>query len=98
MQDEAAIREEIQETTGVSSRGFLIPKRDVREDVLGMLSAGNQRGRTPSGDDGEDVRNSRCGCCCLDGGSSVSSAVHATEALRRISGSTCDFEVHRRCG
>ncbi|CAM9730787.1 unnamed protein product, partial [Hapterophycus canaliculatus] len=44
MREEAAIREEIQERTGVSSRGFLIPKREVREEVLGMLSAGNQRG------------------------------------------------------
>ncbi|CAN0361621.1 unnamed protein product [Ectocarpus sp. 8 AP-2014] len=44
MLEDAAIREEIQERTGVSSRGFLIPKKEVREEVLGMLSAGNQPG------------------------------------------------------
>lgn len=44
MHEEALIREEIQELTGVSSRGFLIPKKEVREEVLGMLSAGNQSG------------------------------------------------------
>lgn len=48
MQEEAIIREEIQERTGISSRGFLIPKKEVREEVLGMLSAGNQRGTTTS--------------------------------------------------
>lgn len=54
MHEEAAIREEIQERTGVSSRGFSIPKREVREEVLGMLSAGNQRGsRVGGGKDGE---------------------------------------------
>lgn len=46
MLEDAAIREEIQERTGVSSRGFLIPKKEVREEVLGMLSAGNQPGNT----------------------------------------------------
>lgn len=54
MHEEAAIREKIQERTGVSSRGFLIPKREVRDEVLGMLSAGNQRGSMTSGEDSED--------------------------------------------
>lgn len=52
MHEEAAIREEIQERTGVSSRGFLIPKREVREEVLGMLSAGNQPGAATVGEGG----------------------------------------------
>lgn len=43
MLEEARVREEIQERTGVSSRGFLVPQREVREEVQGMLSAGNQR-------------------------------------------------------
>lgn len=43
MHEEARVRDEIQERTGVSSRGFLIPQKKVREEVLGMLSAGNQR-------------------------------------------------------
>lgn len=42
MNEDARIREEIQERTGVSSRGFLIPQRKLREEVLGKLSAGNQ--------------------------------------------------------
>ncbi|CAN0119878.1 unnamed protein product, partial [Ectocarpus fasciculatus] len=46
MLEDAAVREEIQERTGVSSRGFLIPKKEVREEVLGMLGAGNQPGIT----------------------------------------------------
>ncbi|CAM9948183.1 unnamed protein product [Scytosiphon promiscuus] len=57
MRKEAAIREEIQERTGVSSRGFLIPKREVREEVLGMLSAGNQR--EAAEDDKVDRRKGR---------------------------------------
>lgn len=62
MREEAAIREEIQERTGVSSRGFLIPKREVREEVLGKLSAGNQRGVAE--DDKADGREvSRMSCC-----------------------------------
>lgn len=61
MHEEAAIREEIQERTGVSSRGFLIPKREVREEVLGMLSAGNQHGSRSRGNDdkGEVKRQPR---------------------------------------
>lgn len=43
MDEEAKLREEIEESTGVSSRGFLIPKREIREKVQGMLSSGNQR-------------------------------------------------------
>eukprot|EP00752_Nemacystus_decipiens_P003078 g2852.t1 len=54
MHEEAAIREMIQERTGVGSRGFLIPKREVREEVLGMLSAGNQRGSIEGLEDSED--------------------------------------------
>lgn len=59
MHEEAAIRDEIQERTGVSSRGFLIPKKEVREEVLGLLSAGNQRGAeaATSGGDGEGEVN-----------------------------------------
>ena len=43
MHEEAKFREEIQERTGISSRGFLIPNRKVREEVQGILSAGNRR-------------------------------------------------------
>lgn len=43
MHEEARVREEIQERTGVSSRGFLIPHKKIRQEVQGMLSAGNQR-------------------------------------------------------
>lgn len=55
MLEDAAIREEIQERTGVSSRGFLIPKKEVREEVLGMLSAGNQPGITGGEGGGGEV-------------------------------------------
>eukprot|EP00903_Cladosiphon_okamuranus_P016571 g15288.t1 len=56
MLEEAAMREEIQERTGVSSRGFLIPKKEVREEVMGMLSAGNQRGGLTGGEDDQGER------------------------------------------
>lgn len=39
---EARIREEIEERTGISTRGYLIPQREIRENVQGMLSSGNQ--------------------------------------------------------
>lgn len=76
MLEEAAIREEIQERTGVSSRGFLIPKREVREKVLGMLSAGNQRGSMTGGkaDEGEVRRTHALNLDtqgCLDGCRSI---------------------------
>lgn len=51
MNEEAKLREEIQERTGVSSRGFLIPQRKIREEVQGMLSAGNQRAILAERDD-----------------------------------------------
>lgn len=53
MDEEAKLREEIQERTGVSSRGFLIPQRKIREEVQGMLSAGNQRAILAERDDVE---------------------------------------------
>lgn len=77
MYEEAAIREEIQERTGVSSRGFLIPKKEVRDEVLSKLSAGNQRGIATSGKDGQaEVRRDDAalnldGCSCLDGCRSI---------------------------
>jgi len=66
MYEEAAIREEIQERTGVSSRGFLIPKREVREEVLGMLSAGNQPGAATGGEDVEKEVWQRNACPVFD--------------------------------
>lgn len=42
MIEEAKIREEIEERTGVSSRGFLVPPKNVRQEVQGMLSKGSQ--------------------------------------------------------
>ncbi|CAB1100479.1 unnamed protein product [Ectocarpus sp. CCAP 1310/34] len=60
MLEDASIREEIQERTGVSSRGFLIPKKEVRDEVLGMLSAGNQPGNAGGkGGAGEQLRHER---------------------------------------
>lgn len=52
MHEEAKIRDEIQERTGVSSRGFLIPQKKIRKEVQGMLSAGNQRQLMVDDDDG----------------------------------------------
>lgn len=42
MLEEAKIREEIEELTGISSRGFLVPPKNVRQEVQGMLSKGSQ--------------------------------------------------------
>lgn len=52
MHEEARVRDEIQERTGVSSRGFLIPQKKVRKEVQGMLSAGNQRQLMVDDEDG----------------------------------------------
>lgn len=41
MLEEAKTREEIEEFTGISSRGFLLPPKNVREEVQGMLSKGS---------------------------------------------------------
>ncbi|CAM9190344.1 unnamed protein product, partial [Ascophyllum nodosum] len=69
MHEEAKFREEIQERTGISSRGFLIPNRKVREEVQGILSAGNRRNEVKAehatnhnrGKSGSDEKSGRPG-------------------------------------
>ncbi|CAM9629531.1 unnamed protein product, partial [Discosporangium mesarthrocarpum] len=45
MLEEARLREEIQERTGVSSRGYLIPSKKLREEVQDQLRSGGSVSR-----------------------------------------------------
>lgn len=43
--EEERIRLEVQERTGVSSRGYMVPTKQAREEARDMLRKGNTKGR-----------------------------------------------------
>lgn len=43
--EEARIRDAVQEITGVSSRGYMVPTKEARDEARDMLRKGNTSGR-----------------------------------------------------